>query len=539
MNNDRVTDDPFLDRTDRRDDPSCWEAASSQGIVCTAHYRATWAGVEMLRRGGNAIDAAAAASLALAVVEPAASGLGGMAMMTVHLARPGRTFTLEGPCRAPLEATPEAVRQRNRGRGYEAVAVPTYAAAIDHALQRYGTMSLAAVSAPAIALAEDGYRITPTQRRLLKRYLEAILEGNAASLLLDGHGSPPSVGTVVRNPALADALRRFAAGGASEFYHGHIGRVILGDMAAGGGFITATDFAGIPWPQETEPLHGPFGPWAVYTTAPPGGGFALLEMLSLFDALRHDGFDADAPEGAALLAAIIQQARVDRRRLRLRLTREWALGNPEQLSTAYAERIAGQIHSRPRGPGETTHLNVIDREGNVVALTQSIERSFGAKVACRELGFLYNGFMKGLKVKNERHPHYLRPGAVARSNASPTILIGPQRAILAIGSTGSERIASGIFQVLVRLERQNPFEAVQAPRLHCTPEGWVTCEAERFDPAVLEHLAARGFRVTSYQEPWAFSAGGLHLAGRTDGTPWGVAEPRRDGLAAGPNDTSS
>jgi len=539
MNRNLFSDERLLDRTGNRENASYWEGATPGGIVCTAHYRATEAGVCVMSAGGNAVDAAVAASLALGVVEPAASGLGGMAMMLVHLAQDERTFMLEGPCRAPAAASPEAVIQCNRKLGYGAVAVPTYPAVIDQALRFYGTMSLDAVAKPAIALAEGGYRVTPFQHQLLRDYRPAILRGNAASLLLEEGGQPPPPGALVRNLPLARTLRKLAAGGAEEFYHGALGRRILEDMAVNGGFVSKRDFIDIPWPIETMPLQSRFRDWHVFTAAPPGGGLSLLEMLHLYEALGPTGVDPDTCEGATLLVEIIRKVRQDRRRLRLNLTRDWAFANPLLLRESYARRTARRMRDRLSGAGETTHLNVIDRHGNMVALTQSIERSFGAKVVSAELGFLYNGFMKGFKLHSRGHPHYLRPGAVARSNASPSILVRSDGTACAIGSTGSERMASGIFQVLIRMERQSPFDAVKAPRLHCTPEGKVTCEAQRFDPIILDYLSAQGFEVAAYKQAWAFAAGGLHLAGIRLGMPWGVADPRRDGLAAGPGQMQS
>jgi gamma-glutamyltranspeptidase/glutathione hydrolase len=257
-------------------------------------------------------------------------------------------------------------------------------------------------------------------------------------------------------------------------------------------------------------------------------------MLHLFEAWAKEAFDPDSPSGAMIFSEIIRRARLDRRALRLELAPEWARTQPTILSREYASRTASELRSHLSGGGETSHLNVIDGHGNVVALTQSIERSFGAKVATPNLGFLYNGFMAGFKVRNKRHPHYLQPRAVARSNASPAILVDDCGRKQAIGSTGSERMASGIFQVVVRLMSQSPFDAVRAQRLHCTPEGQVHYEPGRIDLAALEALQSRGMILVPYSEPWAFSAGGLHLAGDEGTLKWGVADPRRDGLAAGP-----
>ncbi|MGD9200802.1 MAG: gamma-glutamyltransferase, partial [Chitinispirillia bacterium] len=150
-----------------------------------------------------------------------------------------------------------------------------------------------------------------------------------------------------------------------------------------------------------------------------------------------------------------------------------------------------------------------------------------------KLGFLYNGFIKGFKLKNKRHPHFLSPGAVARSNACPTIVFENSTPRYAIGSTGSERMISGIFQVLVRLRSQSEYTAVAAPRLHCTPENELYLEAGRFRPETLKHLRKHSFTMIPYDE-WAFSAGGLHLAGIDSGEYRGVAEPRRDGAVLGP-----
>lgn len=137
--------------------------------------------------------------------------------------------------------------------------------------------------------------------------------------------------------------------------------------------------------------------------------------------------------------------------------------------------------------------------------------------------------MKGFKIENKRHPHYLRPGAVARSNAAPTLVFASDK----IYAIGSERMASGIFQVLLRLRSQNAFDAVSAPRLHCTPHKQVQLEIERFSRAQQQALQRAGFTLEPYADAWAFSAGGLHVACREKNRQWGVADPRRDGVTFG------
>lgn len=290
----------------------------------------------------------------------------------------------------------------------------------------------------------------------------------------------------------------------------------------------------IPWPKLSEPLRSRFHSWEIIAPPPPCGGMVLIEMLNLFEELEPEEFDPDSPEAALLFAVIIRKSRLDRRKHKLIPLDLSKWDGPDLLSKTYAQTSAKELQIQ-NGLGETTHFNVIDDKGNIVSATQSIERSFGAKVATPELGFLYNGFMKGFKIENKRHPHYLKPGAVARSNATPTIILKNGKPRYVIGSTGSERMVSGIFQVLIRLYKgQSPFEAVSAPRLHCTPESQVVLELSRFSDDAIQRLHDKKFEVTPYDSDWSFSSGGLHMLSIEDnGLITGVADPRRDGYANG------
>ncbi|UCH93069.1 MAG: gamma-glutamyltransferase, partial [Candidatus Aminicenantes bacterium] len=520
-----LSDERMLDREDKRDAASLWSAVSDKGMVVCAHYRAAAAGVEILSKGGNAVDAAVATSLALGVVESAGSGLGGMAMMMIYQASSGRVFVLDGPCRAPIRAIPEAVAAAHRKMGYKAVAVPTNAAVLDYALRNYGTLTPGQVLEPAVRLAETGFPISPLQYRIFREYIKAIKTGNIGHLFLGPGGTPLSPGAILRQPVLARTLRRLAQCGFVDFYTGEIGKRIAADMAKHGGFICEADLADIPWPTEREPLSRQVGEWVVHTLPPPGGGAALLQMLQLFLQLAPGNFDPDSPEAAVLFASIIHRARLERKRY------SSAKDAPDLAGSEHAIKVAREIREQLYGSGETTHLCTMDSHGNMVSMTQSIERSFGAKVGARDLGFIYNGYMKAFKIKNKRHPHFLRPGAVARSNATPTIVMQGGIPCIAVGSTGSERLASGIFQVLVRLGSQSPFQAVAGPRLHCTPEKDVLIEAERFSGKALQALEQQGFHLEP-QDPWGFTFGGLHLLLFDGKRMCGVAEPRRDGAAA-------
>ncbi len=512
----RFDDAEMLDRRDLRGIGELWTGTGRDGVVSSAHYRATEAGVRILEAGGNAVDAATATSFALAVVESAGSGIGGMAMMLVSPAG-AHPIVLPGPCQAPRRAAPALVKASSRYSGYRAVATPAYVAVMDAAHRRHATLPLRDLLAPAIELARDGFAVTPMQAELRRSYDEKLETSDAGAFF-----PALPVGATFTQPALAGTLQRLADAGLRDFYDGDIAAAYAADMRAHDGFIDADDLAHVRPPDPVEPLTGRFGDATVWTPGAPAGGQTLLQMLNLFAATATDGFEPDTPDGAELLAAIIRRARADRRRYN-----KARPGDPDLADPAYAEAIKHEL-----GVGETSHISTIDASGNAVAVTQSIERSFGAKVVTPSLGFLHNGYMKGFKVEAKDHPHYLRPGAVARSNAAPTILTDAQGPTIAIGSTGSERMLSGIFGVLVRLTVQDAFSAVAAPRLHATPDGELLLEADRFDRAILEHLEARGYRLNPL-DPYAFKFGGLHLAVRDGDELMGVADPRRDGAATG------
>ncbi|MCG6922149.1 MAG: gamma-glutamyltransferase [Acidobacteria bacterium] len=502
-------------------------------MVVTAHYLATEAGVRVLEEGGNAVDAAVAASLALAVCEPAGSGLGGMAVMLIHDPSEGRTRVLSGPCRAPGLATPGALARVHRYRGHAAVAVPAYLAVIRQALARFGRLSEARVIAPAIALAEEGFPLTGLQSALAAEYWRPLRRGNFAHLFLDDRGKPRPTGSLLRQPALARTLRRLETNGFEDFYRGGIARTIAEDMEVHGGFVRLVDLATAADPRETDPLVAHFEDRSVATAGPPAGGLTLLHMLRLLDAAGNLSLQPEDPQWSLLMARIVRRARTDRRRYRLRIGAEDVSGASDLLDPLVARDTVGPLVEDLAGTGETSHLCTMDANGLAVSLTQSIERSFGAAVGSAELGILFNGYLRAFKVKNQRHPHYLAPGAPARSNAAPTIVSSRGEAQVLVGSTGSERAASGILQVLARLRHQAPFDAAHAPRLHCTPEGEVLLEADRFSERSRRALTGAGLRLTTL-DPYSFRVGGLQLIVRENGRLTGVSEPRRDGAAGGP-----
>jgi gamma-glutamyltranspeptidase/glutathione hydrolase len=509
-------------------------AASTHGMVATAHYRATDSGVTILEQGGNAIDAAVAAAFALGVCELQASGLGGQTMMLIHSAETGRTIALDGSSRAPNRAVIEAFSDKSsRFSGYTASTVPSTPAVLAYVLERYGSFSLAKILEPSIHLAREGCEITELQHKLQRRRLKALKKRNAGSFFLRNGERPCSVGVIFKQPVLAETLQRIASKGIEDFYTGKIADLIHEDMQKNGGLIQKDDLARIPYPIEREPLVCRFGNMYVYTMPPPGSGRPLIEMLNILRKFPSKERNPDTPQGALLLAEIMRRVQLDRRDRPFDPNFYPQVQDRKMLSSDYAKLVSDQIRSRIKGGGETTHLSVMDRFGNVVALTQSIERLYGAKVVTPGLGFLYNNYMCSFDYDDITHPYYLRPNAVPWASVAPTIIFRSKKPWLAIGSPGSERIISTIAQVLIRLSQQSPFDAVAAPRMHCSFDGEVSLEAAYMRNDIPKLLKQQGFTI-DVREPMSFYLGCVQMVLNEDDRFIGVADPRRDGSAGGP-----
>jgi gamma-glutamyltranspeptidase/glutathione hydrolase len=510
---------------------------SSKGMISTQHYLATDAGIEMFNKGGNAFDAAVAAAFALGVVEPAASGLGGQTMINLFHAGSKRKLVLDGASRAPNRVMDCETTKEQRLHGHKASTVPSTPAVLAYVLKNYGTMSLAEVLSPAIKYAKEGYRISPLQYYLTRRELPKLKNGSAGQFFLK-NGRPIPIGTIFKQPVLAETLSRIANHGIEDFYLGETAQAIHRDMCANGGFIRDDDLAQIPWPIERRPLTTHYGSWRVFTFGPPGAGRALIEALNILSQFPLEQRDPDTPKGALLLAHAIRKANLDRNDRPddpTLFAQELELGQ-DITHLEYAEKISKRIKSRIRSGGDTTHLSVMDKEGNAIGLTQSIERVYGSFEASPETGFIYNNYMSAFETQDMSHPYYLRPNAVPWASVAPTLVFKGSKPWMVLGSPGSERIVSCILQVLLRLERgATPFNAVEAPRLHCSIAGKVSMEGTRMRDDIPPLLKKYGFTV-DIRDPYSFYLGSVQLVMSQKKGFIGVADPRRDGSAGGPTD---
>jgi gamma-glutamyltranspeptidase/glutathione hydrolase len=508
-------------------------------VVTTAHPAATAAGCEILRRGGNAIDAAVAAAWALAVCEPSGSGLGGQTTALVRAAS-GQAVAVDGHSRAPAAASKRTVTRSQQHAGHRASTVPTTPATLDHIWKRWGSLSRMRVLEPAIALAEDGFEVTELHSRQL-RWCSQRLNGSPGGrhFLRDGRRYLP--GERFRQPQLARCLARLAREGIDDFYCGELARAAVRDMERNDGLIDAADLQWVGPPLERPPLEIPYGDHKVMTMPPPGGGVELLLALRLLDRLSENGWAHEPELWYARIAEVTSVAFAERER---------DPAHPDHWSDEFGDLLLGEervdtlarcIPSQPllaagpgrEEPGETTQLCAADAEGNVVSLTQSIQSLFGAKVGCDELGFLYNNYL----TTCPRRPHRYRLGplACARSNAAPTLVVATgvdSAPLLALGAAGSRRIVSALLHAISGvLDRGLPLPAaLYQPRAHARPSRTIWLERPAATPDVVMALGGR-FREIEIKPALSYCMGAVQGIEFRDGSAQGAADPRRDGVA--------
>ena len=394
-------------------------ASAENGMVATAFPDATQAGIEMLRQGGNAVDAACASALALGVCEPQASGIGGQTMAILHLR--GNTITIDGSTRAPSLAHISQFEQGDESVGYRATTVPSTIAVLGYLNFRYGRLDWPAVVQPAIRIAKEGYAITPLQQQLQERSLEkflAIPSRSGARTFLKGGEAPYAAGEIFKQPELAATLEHIARNGPRSFYQGRIAKQIDADMRANDGFLRADDLALMPWPVERPAIRRRYRGLSIVTLPPPAAGRTLLLVMLMLNHLPSRFLRRRSREFYHFVAETFRKAFLQRQERPFDPNTYPQFPDRNTMNLAFAREQAKSIRDEidvglplidpPAGPGETTHLSVMDGAGNAVGITQSIELVYGSKATAEGLGFLYNNYMGAFEVKNPAHPFYLR-----------------------------------------------------------------------------------------------------------------------------------
>ena len=510
----------------------------TQAGVSTAFPHATEAASSILRQGGNAIDAAVAAAWALSVCEPSASGLGGQTTILLSTAE-GVVKVIDGHSRASRRVSENTVSAEEQKRGYRSCTIPSTTATLQYAHSKYGRLSWRQVLAPAAEIASSGFELTHLQCRQTGWVAKHLRANPAARQFFLKHGEPPRVGETLRQPQLADTLHRIAEAGGADFYHGTIARDIADDMRAHGGLIDEEDLANLSVPVERTPLAITFRGLEVVSVSPPGGGLHLLLALKVLEQLLPSPAASTSEDRYAAMAMSIFAAFSAREESPL-FVHDFESEKAERLlSVERVDKIVSKLQKEPlpsvaaaEEPGDTTHLTVTDAEGNIVALTQSIQSVFGAKVANKKLGFLYNNYLR--TCPRSPGPSQLGPNCLSRSNAAPVLIrektsSGP-RPILALGSAGSRRITSSILQVISNVvDRGMPLqEAINAPRIHplLSRKLWIE---KRIDVSSLVERMGDQFSKFLVKGAYSFAMGAVQALQFVAGETIAGADPRRDG----------
>ncbi|HXM69237.1 MAG TPA: gamma-glutamyltransferase [Candidatus Acidoferrum sp.] len=510
---------------------------AQHGIVVSVHELASRAGVEMMKAGGNAIDAAVATGFALAVVHPAAGNLGGGGFMLVRMADGGTHF-IDYREKAPAAATRDMyldpqgnVIEGASEIGYKSIGVPGSVAGMVYAEQKYGKLTLKQVMAPAIKLARDGFALSWGEARDFQDEYLAKFPESRRVFQRDGNYYQP--GEVFRQPDLARTLERIAAK-PDDFYHGALARDLAAAMQKGGGLITVDDLAHYEV-KEREPIRGTYRGYDIISAPPPSsGGAVLIESLNILEgydlaklgdrsaksvhytteAFRRAFFDRAEFMGDPDFSKIPIAQLIDKKYAaawRDSIDADHASASKELKRPSIFSELEtyAATHSQPQANHEsphTTHYSVVDAEGNAVAVTTTINDWFGSRVTAEGLGFLMNDEMDDFSAKPgvpnadgliQGSANAIGPGKRPLSSMTPTIVTRDGKVFLVLGSPGSSKIITTVANVLMGVidYRMNIQEAVNAPRFH---NQWLpdVLNVERwFSPDTVEALQQMGYHV--------------------------------------------
>lgn len=518
------------------------------------------AGAAVLERGGNAVDAALACAFVQGVVDPQMAGIGGFGSMHIYMPRKGVHEILEFYARAPLAATPDMWVDKVVGEsrdgfgfilegnlsdiGYLAVCTPGSLKGYETALRDYGTLDWTDVISPAVEYARSGFMIRNHMHWYWAKDQSTDGFANTVDKLgfsetgrrvyFHPDGRLRDVGEILKNPDMGDTLERIGRSGGSDiFYRGEIAQQIAEDFATHGGLLSAEDLAAYEL-SKIEPIWGDYRGHRIATSPPPGSGFAMLELLQILENFDLGAMQHAGSEHVTLLFEAMKRMTIDK---------DAHMGDPlyvdvpvaDLVSKERAARHAASIHAGERAcvdrmtdnsQRDTTHISVIDRDGNAVAMTHTLGSPSGA--ITEGLGFMYNGTMSRFSPFPGR-PGSIAPGKRRSSSAAPTIVFRGDDPYIVIGAPGGSYIAPTVAHGIMNMIDfgMGVTEAVSAPRMVGVSNKIDICN--RIRRSVEADLLRSGYEVARSPLTYAFAA--LHAIQVDDGYSKGAADPQRDGLS--------
>jgi gamma-glutamyltranspeptidase/glutathione hydrolase len=496
--------------------------SAKHGMVVAQEPLAADVGLSVLKSGGNAIDAAVAVGFALAVTHPTAGNLGGGGFMLIRLAN-GKTTFLDFREEAPQKAArdmyigPDGNPTKESIIGWRASGVPGSVSGFALAHKKFGTKPWSELVAPAQKLASDGYVISKALQSSLDTAAKYLANDPESTRIYLNGGTPFKAGDTIKQPELAATLDRIAKQGEKGFYAGETAKLMAEAMAAHGGLVTAEDLKAYQT-EERTPLEGDYKGFHMITSPPPSaGGVGVLQMMGMLAGTGYDTDGADSPKAVHYEAEAMRRFYADRSEY---------LGDPgfynvpvkallDPKYIAWRRETIDPVHATPSdsvAPGlpskaeahvtfgheseETTHFNVVDEKGNAVAVTYTLNNSFGSGITVPKLGFLLNDEMDDFAAKPGTPNMFgviggdanaIQPGKRPLSSMTPTIITQNGKLFMVVGAPGGSRITTGVFQVILDVLdfHMNPQDAVDLPRFH-----------EQWKPDVL--YLQNGFSETSF-----------------------------------------
>ena len=525
----------------------------TKGMVSSAHPLATLAGVRILLAGGNAFDAIVAVAAALNVAEPYMSGIAGVGYALLYNAKEERIRTLDYCGRTPHRATPEAFSKGGlQEGGVTSCLVPGACGGWLALHEKYGRMDLGSVFAPAIELAEDGFAVTVKNAKFIQD-AESRMRPSGARVI-QSRGRSPEPGEVLVQPDLARTFKRVVEGGTEAFYRGDIGQEIVSFVEAEGGLLNAQDLEDfeVEW---QDPISTTYRGYDVFSPPLPSAGVQILETLNILEDYDVKGLGHHSEESLHLFLEACKIANVDRVQyaaaedppLEMLLSKSYAasrrelIGDQASISRGeyfMASKLPGEIE--PGKPGDwlndcTTHFDVVDGEGNAIAITQSLGSGFGSGEILGETGMFLNNFIHWADLVPES-PNCIRPHKKIDMCLSPIQVFREGNLVSALGTPGSWGIQQTTTQFLTNYldYGMNIQAAIEAPRFRFQNPGTGVYMETRIPENIRQALENRGHQIDLVGDwsPVAGGAQGITVDAET-GTLMGGADPRRDGYALG------
>ena len=533
---------------------------ATNGMVATEQNLASQVGLEILKKGGNAVDAAVAIGFSLAVSLPNAGNIGGGGFMLVHDAKSGKTIALDFREKAPAAAS-ETMYQDEHGEiiprkswyTHQAIGVPGTVAGLTKALEQWGSLPLAEVMQPAIELAEKGYEVSPTMAKLLQVEKDNLGKWPTTKAIFFNGEEPLTTGDTLVQKNLANSLKLIANEGADAFYKGAIADEIVRDQQAHDGLITKEDLANYE-AVEREVVRGDYRGYEIVSMPlPSSGGIHIVQMLNALEHIPIKESGVNSAKTISLIAETMKRAYADRSEY-LGDSDFVKVPTKQLTSKDYAKSIAETVLEgnitpaqeikpgdlTPYESDQTTHYSVVDKEGNAVAVTYTLNLNFGSGIVAGDTGILMNNEMDDFSSKPGvpnafgligGKANAIEPNKRPLSSMSPTMVLKDGKPWLVTGSPGGARIITTVLQQIINAVDfgMNPAAATNTPRFH---HQWLPDELRLelgFSPDTVQLLEDAGYKVSI--KP---SMGRTQTIQIIDGTMYGYSDPRNpDGAALG------